>query len=417
MINRRRALQLLASAPLASNAFARGVAAPRILLRACWQSYSMGEVAQTVGMLRLLQNEIPRAKITLWANSLENGVAAWLVQLFPKLTLMKGSVGRDGKPDQPALRAAWEQCGFLIHGPADNIVARGHLEAWRKHTGKPYGIYGVTLSSMTDKLKSLMTDARFVYFRDGLSRGEAMRKGLDGHRIGFAPDAAFAFDAVDSSAAKAWLQSAGTGKTPFICVVPKLRHTPYWEIFGRAPKYAEVTQAAENQRFQETDLKLLGDALSRLLEHNDFRILLCPEMPYQVALGNELFSKYVPEKFRRQCVVRDDVPTPDLAAGLFKQSKLVVSMELLSAVVAETVGTPAIHLRLPNDSNKGQMWRDVGLKDWVLERDEMKAAELSDAMLGVIGDQDRTEELMEGADKFIRKCHAESMAVVKASLK
>ena len=417
MINRRRALQLLASAPLASNAFARGVAAPRILLRACWQSYSMGEVAQTVGMLRLLQNEIPRAKITLWANSLENGVAAWLARLFPKLTLMTGSVGRDGKPDQPALRTAWEQCGFLIHGPADNIIARGHLEAWRKHTGKPYGIYGVTLSSTTDKLKSLMTDARFVYFRDGLSRGEAIRKGLDGQRIGFTPDASFAFDEVDSTNANAWLQSHGLARERYVCVVPKLRHTPYWEIFDRQPKYAEVGQSAENQRNKEADLKLLGNALTSIFKNTDFQILICPEMPYQVALGNELISKHIPGTFRARCITREEVPMPDVAAGIFKQAKLVLSMELLSAVVAETVGTPAIHLRLPNDSNKGQMWRDVGLKDWILERDGLNAAELADAMLAILGDQDRTEELMDGADKFIRKSHTESMAVVKASLK
>ena len=132
MLRRRKLLAGLTSLFCPSAGFARTRRVGHLLVRACWQSFSMGEVAQVAGLLQILQEELPKVTVTLWATNLENGVGEWLKNLYPKVTLVTGTTGDDGLPDQPALQQAWNAADLLIHGPAATMVARNHLEAWRK---------------------------------------------------------------------------------------------------------------------------------------------------------------------------------------------------------------------------------------------------------------------------------------------
>jgi len=47
-------------------------------------------------------------------------------------------------------------------------------------------------------------------------------------------------------------------------------------------------------------------------------------------------------------------------------------------------GTPAVLLRQPTDTRKGQMWRDVGLNDWIFEIDDTTGEQVA-ARLTEIG--------------------------------
>lgn len=373
----------------------------------------MGEVAQTVGLLTLLQENFPRVKLTLWASFLDHGVGEWLATIFPKVSLITGTVGRDGLPDQPALLAEWKRCQFLLHGPAGSVVARGHLAAWSKNTGKPFGIYGVTLGSVNTSLRSLLMKASFVLLRDGVSRAEALRLGLPPERIGFVPDAAFAHAEHAKRKALAWLRRHGLASRSFICLVPKLRHTPYWAIYGRQPKYAEINHAAINSSTVVNDHQVLVDALVWVMQRFPIKVLLCPEMPYQIQLGRNQIQQKLPASYRDRCIVREESFLPDEASSIFQQARLVVSMELLSAVVAASANTPAVHLRLPGDTNQGQMWRDVGLGEWLIERSTNTTQELATRILEVLQDPDASTAKLESAHKFIHTCESGAMALVE----
>ena len=419
MISRRCCLSgisLLACLPLLEAVQAKGRPVSQLLVRACWQSFSMGEVAQVAGLLQLLQRALPTVKLTVWASSLGHGVGEWLRRHFPKVKFLTGTTGRDGKPDQPALEEAWELCDFFLHGPSTQVVARDHLEAWQKHTRKPFGLYGVTLGVVDDRLKSLLNAAAFVLLRDGASRALAVRQGLDVARVGFVPDAALAMNLQNEAKASVWLKAHGLQDKKFICVVPKLRFTPYWEIFERQPKYRELAQVRINQQYREEDHELLRTALGKFLQATDMHLLCVAEMPYQVALGETLLEEKFPATVQSRCVVRQEPWLPDEAASIFAKAQLVLSMELLSAAVAQTVGTACIHLRAPTDATQGQMWRDLGLQDWLFEMDPLNATALGEALLRIKEEPEARAKTLTMANEFIREGEIAGMKRVRDAL-
>ena len=43
-------------------------------------------------------------------------------------------------------------------------------------------------------------------------------------------------------------------------------------------------------------------------------------------------------------------------------------------------GTPAVMVRQPTDTRKGQMWRDVGLNEWLFEIEQTSGAQIAECM-------------------------------------
>jgi hypothetical protein len=109
----------------------------RVLLRSSWQTVNIGDIAHTPGVLALIERHLPGVEVRLWPSSVGNGVEEMLRKRFPGLVIARG----------PDLKAALEECDFLLHGSGPSLVAAKDVERWRKETGKPYGIYGITCST------------------------------------------------------------------------------------------------------------------------------------------------------------------------------------------------------------------------------------------------------------------------------
>ena len=146
--NRRdwlRGLAALARVPgLASGGTGR---APRILLRSSWQTVNIGDIGHTPGVIRLLGEYLPDAEVTLWPGNVGNGVEEMLRRNFPKLRFAI----RPEEVDQ-----AFAESDFLLHGSGASFVAQKHVARWREETGKPYGIYGITLSALEPEVRVLL---------------------------------------------------------------------------------------------------------------------------------------------------------------------------------------------------------------------------------------------------------------------
>src|SRR5438128_1151429 len=70
----------------------------------------------------------------------------------------------------------------------------------------------------------------------------------------FGPDATFVLDLRDDERANAFLRAHELTAGQFICAVPRLRYTPYWEIRRQRVSPEEVQRRqAENERFREVD--------------------------------------------------------------------------------------------------------------------------------------------------------------------
>ena len=223
----------------------RGAAArpQKILLRSSWQTVNIGDIAHTPGMLTLLEQHLPEAEITLWPNTLSPEVAKLLLTRFPKLRIVVTA---------EAQAAALTACDFFLHGSGPGIVGVKELQR-AKDAGKPYGIGGITLndSEIRDQ-RDLLAGARFVCLRDTDSLRALQASGFAGAPVTFGPDATFAIDIRDDAAAAALLRQHNLEPGRFLCAVPRLRWTPYWEIHPGSVK-PNPERMAVNDKYAEVD--------------------------------------------------------------------------------------------------------------------------------------------------------------------
>ena len=59
-------------------------------------------------------------------------------------------------------------------------------------------------------------------------------------------------------------------------------------------------------------------------------------------------------------------------------------MEMHSAIIFITAGKPAILLRQAEDTFKGQMWRNLGMQNWILELNVSGADEMTRHVFEII---------------------------------
>src|SRR3954451_1178243 len=180
-MNRRSFLASLISAPLAAQlAAAAGGRPPRILVRSLWQTVNIGDIAHGPGMLQLFAEQLPEAEITLWPSKTDRGVGEMLAKNFPKVRVIEGSVDKQtGEPSNDGIKQAFAECDFFVHGSGPGLVALEQMRAWHQVTGKPFGVYAVTLSqSEATANPALLDAAQFLFTRDTISLRVARDAGL-----------------------------------------------------------------------------------------------------------------------------------------------------------------------------------------------------------------------------------------------
>ena len=344
----------------------------RILLRSSWQTVNIGDIAHTPGVLALLEKHLPEVEVRLWPSSVENGVAEMLLARFPKLRIVQTPA---------ALKIAFDECDFLLHGSGPSLVAAQDIAKWRDATGKPYGVYGITFnqpdtaSTKPELVKKfqqsipLMSGARFVFFRDSVSLAEAKKRGCTCPVMGFGPDGAFAADLRDDDRAIAFIQAHKLEEGRFLCCIPRLRYTPYWTIPGRKTPMDETKQA-RNEAMKEHDLAPLRQAIIEVVRQTTMKVLICPEDETQMALGKEMLFEKLPADVRAHVVWRSDFWLTGEALSTYIRSAGLFGAEMHSPILCIGNGIPAIVCRWEEQTSKGIMWRDIGLSEWLFNLDE-----------------------------------------------
>ena len=348
----------------------------RILLRSSWQTVNIGDIAHTPGMLRLLEQHLPDCEVTLWPSGVGDGVEEMLRKRFPKLAILeKGDAAK---------AEAFRTHDFLLHGSGPGIVGQSSLVEWKEKTGKPYGIGGVTWSYSAAGLKAI-NDARFAFFRDSVSLGVAKEHGATCPILEFGPDATFACDLVADAPAAAWLEEVGLEDGKFVCCIPKLRNTPYWEI-KQGVKFDEAKNA-RNEEMKEHDIAPLRDAVAAVVRETPMKVLLCPEDASQMKLNKEMIYDKLPDDVKPRVVWRKDYWLTDFAQGVYNRCAGLFGNEQHSPILCIGHGIPAIVCRFREQTSKGFMWKDVGLSDWLLDHDRDEPRErLTPAVLSIIND-------------------------------
>jgi polysaccharide pyruvyl transferase WcaK-like protein len=409
MLRRQFLATSFATALAAALAPARAAGrSPKILLRGSWQTVNIGDIGHTPGILHILEQHIPEALVTLWPSSVDNGVAELLMARFPKLTILNTK-------DHAQIVDAMKAADFMLHGSSSGFGGQKDLARFAKETGKPYGVYGISLFSDAPETISILNNAKFVYFRDGVSLQYAKDHGVKCPIMEYGPDAAFGVDLRNESAAEAFLKASGLEPGKFLCCIPRLRYTPYWKI--KKGDAFDEKKHARNEEMKEHDHAPLRDAVIAVVKNTEMKVLLCPEDMSQMAVGKELIYDKLPADVKPRVVWREKYWLTDEALSVYVRSAGLFGNEMHSPIMCIGNGVPAIVCRFAEQTTKGFMWRDIGLNDWLFDLDdEEQLKRVVPTVLAMAKDPAGSRAKAAKARAFVEQRQRETMAVLRKSL-
>lgn len=378
---------------------------PTILLVSGWQDVNIGDIAHTPGLLHVLETYIPKAKIILWKRSRGEDVAALLKRNFPKVQIIYGNVDKERNVEDEAVKAAFGEADLMVHGSGPSVVGASNLQAWHKNTGKPFGIFGVTIQSISPELETLLEKASFIYTRETKSLDVLKNAGISGPDMSFAPDATFFLDIHNENAAKRFLKENGLEEKKFICAIPRLRVTPYYkirEVNWSKERIKEVE--ALNASKKEIDHAKLREAMIAWVRETGNKVLVCPEMTYEVDIMDELLIDPLPDDVK-PFVVKRGYWMPDEAASVYARAHTVLSFECHSPIIAAANGTPFFYLRQPEDTIKGQMYYDLGFSDWIFEIEQTEGKQIAARLREVWTDYEKAQEKLTASMRRVEQIY------------
>ncbi len=415
-MNRRHFLHTaLASSLAAIPAVAAGQRKPRIVLRSSWQTVNIGDIGHTPGVLAILEKHLPEAEVLLWPMNVGDGVKEMLQRRFPNLVITT---------DKEQVYA----CDFLLHGSGPYLTAHRDVAAWKKDTGKPYGVCGITMAAAGDPglkimrnngldeyTKDLLDTASFVFLRDGKSLQVVKEAGVRSPVIEFGPDGAFGCDLRNDEAAHAFLKRHELEEGKFLCTIPNLRNAPYWRI---KKGYAfDEAKHIRNEEMKDHDHAPLREAIIAVTRETDNKVLICPEDSTQMEEGRALLYDPLPNDVKKRVVWRENFWLTDEALSIYTRSAGHFGNEMHSPIMCIGNGIPAIVCRFVEQTTKGFMWQDIGLGDWLFDLDNTAdRLRLPETVLALASDPAAAKAKAAKAQAFVRQRQKETVDVLRAAL-
>jgi len=397
-------------------------AGPRILLREALQFENIGDSGRVPGTIRLFFQHLPEAEVTLWPWHLHERERQLLRRTFPRLRIAEGEIDAEGRASTPELAEAWRTAEVFV-SPSKNAAT---YKEWIR-TGRPYGFFGSAFDPITNRAtrpdgaslaalkaeidrlpaddfsrkfgaRAVYDNAAFIFCRDSLSLQYLRNQKLRTPVLGFGPEGAFAIAVRDEKRATAWLRRHQLEDDGYICVVPRLRYTPYYRVRNLPREESDYAVDAVNARTTSRDHAPLREMITHWVRHTGRKVIACPEMTYQIQTAREELVDPLPDDVKRNVVWRDSFWLADEASSIYARACAVVSVECHSPILALANGTPGLHVRQPVDTVKGEMYRDIGVGEWLFECESVSGQELWEALRRIHADlpqaRSRVREVM-----------------------
>lgn len=390
---------------------------PVILLRSGWQVENIGDIAHTPGFLALAEKHLPKAEIIFWPyyHYLPDHEVKMLKKRFPKMKIVVGKLSAEGVASTPELADAISKSDILINNSGPATLGWAELTAYKKATGKPIGVYGVTYGLYGTPEKAILSEAEFVFFRDTVSLERAKKEGIHAKIMTWGPDAAFATDVEDKPTAKAFLKANNLEVGKFICFIPKQRHTPSW-LHVKKNKPFDAERNARNEAMKDHDHAPMIEAITAVVRQTDLKVLIVSEDETEISIGKDWVWDKLPEDVKQRVVWRNTAWLTDEAVSVYKKSAGLVSHEQHSPIMCIGHGIPALLVRWEEQSSKGYMWETIGLQDWLFDFDkEADIQRYVPAVLDMAKNQKDAKAKAKKARKFVEEKQKQTMKVVEES--
>lgn len=390
-----------------------------ILLCTGVQYANIGDGSHVTGILNLLNTFLPEVKIILWPVINVNEFDEMILRNWPDIEIVHADFV-DGMPNNSNIGNIAGNIDFIIggHGQTDKVQ-------WAAATyGKPYGIIGVSVGSPPKgSFKDFVDEAEFYFTRETGSYENLKNADVKCEVYGFAPDASFGSNVQDTYRAITFMKEHGLEYKKFLCVVPRLRVTPYYLIapslkHSQAPWSQERIREVDelNNKHKEEDHAKARAAIVTYIRRTGNPVLLCPEMVHNMELFDELLYNPLPDAIKKKVIKRTSFWRTDEATTVYKNATAVISLECHSPIIALTQGTPAFYLRQPEDTIKGQMYYDIGLSDWVFEIENTKAQDIVDRLMDVVNDYRNACEKLELSMDYVRDLQRKCMSHIRKAV-
>jgi hypothetical protein len=298
----------------ASVGLLRGSRVPKVLLRSSWQTVNIGDIGHTPGALSVLKKFFPEVEITLWLRRTSPASREMLAKGYPRVKLVEGILGPDGKPSTPGLAKAWEECDLYISGSGSGFPDSAIAAAFLRLTGKPVGVFGVSTDPVSgigpgrdaeggtltelrakamklapthlpDELRYILDRAAFFFCRDTISMDYLKTQKVKTPILEFGPDAQLGMHLRDDARGFGFLARHGLEQGRFAVVIPRLRYTPYYRVNNVPRVPADDVRDAINDRTTERDHIKLREMVVSYVKATGHKVLACGEMTYQVKMA------------------------------------------------------------------------------------------------------------------------------------
>ena len=388
-----------------------------ILLCSSWQTFNIGDIAHTPGVLTIFEKILPDVRIILWPHDIANGVKEMLEKRFPRVHIVQS---------ESEVKKAFSEADLLVHGSGPSLVGRRDIVQWAKETNKPYGIYGITFPgkyvARDVKLTAspldteLLNKAAFVFFRDSVSLQFAKENGITCPIMEFGPDGTFSVDLHNDELALAFLKEHGLEEGKYMCCIPRYRYTEEWLAKGKNRPYVQE-HVDINNKMKHHDNGVLREAITRIVRETDMKVLICPEDETHVAIGKSLILDHLPEDVKKRVVWRDRYWLTDEALSTYKRSAGLFGLEMHSPIICIGQGIPAVVCRFYEQSTKGYMWRDIGLNEWLFDMDIPEDVErVVPTVLAIAKNPAAAKEKAMKALSFVEKRQTETISILAKHL-
>jgi hypothetical protein len=190
--------------------------------------------------------------------------------------------------------------------------------------------------------------------------------------------------------ATAYLRDTGLASAPFICLIPRLRYTPYHQIRKTDWSEAEVKRRSKDGRQSSA---VSGDDV-RTSDHRSavVRSAAC--------------------RREEECRPQDYV----LASGrsvVCLQARHRSDFECHSPILAATQGTPCTYIYQPEVGIKGRMWEDLGLGAWYFAVEKTSSDAIAHRVLEIYERHEASKAKVRGAVKVARQLQDQAMSYVQ----
>jgi polysaccharide pyruvyl transferase WcaK-like protein len=405
---------------LSRRAFAGALAAPLLraqrrqphtLLISGWNLYNIGDVAITLGFLRLRDRHFPEAKVTLLIASYPEELGGYYRKFYPNLPIIPWEF-KAGVPLSPAMEEAFRDADALVLNSGMTLSYGYYGLEWERYIprllaflkarsmGIPYGVYAHSFDKIEPHGEYLYQDvlggAAFVYTRDSRSLETLKSKGVRCPEMAFAPDSTFGFDFRDKPAAQAWMSQERLQPGRFLAFIARLDVNRF-RADGREKVHAEQTR----------------ELISRYVRATGEPVAIVPEVERLIKDTRAGVYDLLPPDVKPSVRFLDRFWMPDEAQEVYANARSVVSAEMHSVILGLAAGTPSIHPYFAQAGLKQWMMRDLGLGEWLFDQDQVPVETIAAAMTAIHKDTPAARRKTAAAMHFARRRQQETWDVLK----